>query len=79
MELALVREVDYTQVRTGAELSLAFLIATKEIDALYGRALELLELCEGKAIFPIEAFKWHDSRVLIASALRTRPLGPGTR
>lgn len=66
-ELAIVREADYPQVRTGAELSLAFLIATETIDALHERALVLLELCEGDSTFPVDSFKWHAARALIAS------------
>ena len=66
-EAALAREVEFPNYQTQAYLDLPYLIATSGIRERYGQAMKLLERHEERLTFPIEHFKWHTARALIAA------------
>ncbi len=67
-EAALQRETEFPNFRTQAYLELPYLVATEEIRECYLRALELLQAFESSLIFPLDHFRWHAARALIAGA-----------
>ncbi len=68
-EAALAREAEFGNLQTQAWLDLPFLIAIREVSDRYDRALELLDAprLEG-LMFPVDRFRWHAARALIAAA-----------
>ena len=66
-EAALAREAVFPNVQTHARLELPFLIATLGITDRYARALEILAASEKTLVFPVERFRWHAARSLIAA------------
>jgi len=69
-EAALAREVVFPNLQTQAYLDLPYTVATHGIREQYPRALELLDLHESRLMFPIERFRWHAARALIAADTR---------
>lgn len=66
-EAALAREAAFPNLRTQAYLDLPYLIATRGIREQYGRALQLLQVDEASLMFPVDRFRWHAARALIAA------------
>lgn len=69
-ESAIERERDFPRLQTQAVLDLPFLIATRRIERLYDRCLELLSESRGQLMFPVDHFRWHAANALILSARR---------
>jgi len=67
-EAALARESEFPNLQTQAYLDLPYLVATHCIREQYSRALELLRLHECRLTFPVDHFRWHAARALIAGA-----------
>ena len=67
-EAALTREHEFPNLQTHARLDLPFLIASRQIETLYDRALELLKMSEATLTFPVDSFRWHASHALIYGA-----------
>lgn len=65
-EAALAREAVFPSVQTQARLDLPYLIATHGIRMQYDRALQLLQIHETPLMFPVDRFRWHAARALIA-------------
>jgi tetratricopeptide (TPR) repeat protein len=68
-EEALAVEDIRPNAKTSAYILLPFLIATYGIEYRYGQAIELLNRHHDRPGFPVEHFRWHASRALIASEL----------
>lgn len=68
LENALSFEDQNPRVRTNAYLDLPFMVATNAIESWYGRARELLDASPERLMFPIDHFRWHAAKALIAVA-----------
>jgi tetratricopeptide (TPR) repeat protein len=66
-EAALAREVEFPNLQTQAYLDLPYLIATRGIREMYTRALLVLETYESRLMFPVDHFRCHAARALIAA------------
>ena len=66
-EASLSREEVFPNFQTDAYLALPYLVATRCIRKQYRRALELLEAHESRLMFPVDRFRWHAARALIAA------------
>lgn len=66
-EAALAREAEFPRLLTQAHLDLPWLIATLGIKDQYDRALQLLQAHEARLMFPVDRFRWHAARALIAA------------
>jgi hypothetical protein len=66
-EAALAREAEYPRAHTQAHVDLPLHIAMRGLSEHYERALELLETHSEKLLFPIDEFKWHAAKALIAA------------
>jgi tetratricopeptide (TPR) repeat protein len=66
-EAALAREAVFPNLQTQAYLDLPYLIATREIRERYERALQLSQAYEARLMFPVDHFRWHAARALIAA------------
>src|SRR5262245_2750343 len=66
-EAALRREAVFPNLRTQACIELPYLIATRGIREQYNRALQLLQDYEARLMFPVDRFRWHAARALIAA------------
>jgi tetratricopeptide (TPR) repeat protein len=73
-ERALAREEAFPNLRTQAYLDLPYLIATREIEERFGRALDLLQTNEARLMFPVDRFRWYASWALIAASKGNRQL-----
>jgi tetratricopeptide (TPR) repeat protein len=69
-EAALAREAAFPKLQTQAYLDLPYLIATHGIRTRYDGALELLQHHEARLMFPVDRFRWHAARALIAADLK---------
>jgi tetratricopeptide (TPR) repeat protein len=67
-EAALDRESVFPNLQTQAYLDLPYLVTTRGDRERYKRALELLDLHESRLTFPVDHFRWHAARALIAAA-----------
>jgi tetratricopeptide (TPR) repeat protein len=67
-EDALARENEFPNLQTQANLDLPFLIASRGIDHLYERALQLLTNSQSRLAFPVDHFRWYAAKALILSA-----------
>jgi hypothetical protein len=67
---ALAREAEFPNLQTQAYLDLPYLIATRGIREKYGYAMELLDKYPARLMFPVDHFRWHAARALIASENR---------
>ena len=67
-EAALAREAEFPNLQTQAKIELLFLIALHDIERLYDRALQLLDLAESGLMFPVDHFRWHTAKAFINSA-----------
>ena len=66
-EAALAREAQFPRLLTQACLDLPYLIATRGIREHYDRALQLLTAHQARLMFPVDRFRWHAARALIAA------------
>ena len=66
-ESALARELRFPNVQTQACLEFPYLVAIRRIRDRYSRALELLQPSESGLSFPLDHFRWHAARALIAA------------
>ena len=66
-EAALTREAAFPKLLTGAYLEMPFLVAVGKIRNMYERSLELLEAHEDRLMFPVDHFRWHAAKALIAA------------
>jgi len=66
-EAALAREARFPNPLTDAYLALPYLIATRGIRERYGQALQLLEAHESRLTLPVDRFRWHAVRALVAA------------
>ena len=66
-EEALRREKEFPNLQTQAYLDLPYLIATRRVDRLYDRALQLLATFQSRLVFPVDHFRWHAATALILS------------
>jgi tetratricopeptide (TPR) repeat protein len=66
-EAALRRETSFPNLQTQAWLDLPYIIATLGIRQHYMRALELLSGGKARLMFPLDHFRWHAARALIAA------------
>src|SRR5262245_38255969 len=69
-EAALKREKIDPFIQTDADLELPYLIATRRMRDRYPRALRLLRGREGELTFPVDEFRWHAARALIAAEMK---------
>lgn len=69
-EAALAREVVFPNLQTQAYLDLPYTVATHTLREQYPRALELLDLHESRLMCPVDRFRWHAARALIAADTR---------
>lgn len=67
-EAALAREAAFPNYRTQASLELPYVVATLGIREKYPRAIELLDLNKPRFAFPVDRFRWHAAKALIAAA-----------
>ena len=67
-EAAIQREREFPGLQTQAGLDLPFLIATRQIEPLYDRCLELLSASRERLVFPVDHFRWHTANALICRA-----------
>lgn len=67
-ESALAREAEYPRLLTNAYLDMPYLIAVKEIEEKYSRALQVLEEHAKRVMFPIDAYKWNATKALIQAS-----------
>lgn len=66
-ETALTREAAFPNLQTQAYLDLPYLIATRGMREQYDRALQLLQVHKVRLMFPVDRFRWHAARALIAA------------
>lgn len=66
-EAALTREAEFPNLQTYAYLDLPYLIATRGIREQYSRALQVLEAHKTRLTFPVDHFRWHCARALVAA------------
>ena len=66
-EAALAREAEFPKLQTQAYLDLPYLIATRDIESMFERASQLLDQFKSRLMFPVDYFKWHAAKALIAS------------
>ena len=64
-EAALAREAEFPKLQTQAYLQLPMLVASKELRARYGRAIDVLDQNVDRLMFAVDHFLWHASRALI--------------
>lgn len=69
-EAALAREAVFPNLLTQACLDLPYTVAAHGIREQYPRALELLHQHESRLMFPVDRFRWHAARALIAADFR---------
>jgi tetratricopeptide (TPR) repeat protein len=69
-EDALLRESAFPNLKTEAYIAFPFLVATRNVQEQYVRALELLLEHKSRLMFPVDHFRWHTARALIAAAAR---------
>jgi tetratricopeptide (TPR) repeat protein len=69
-EDALTRESVFPKLKTEAYIGFPYLAETRDIRAQYARALELLLKHKSRLMFPVDHFRWHTARALIAAAAR---------
>ncbi|HKN78115.1 MAG TPA: hypothetical protein VJW16_03030 [Lysobacter sp.] len=67
-EAAVERESAFPNVRTGAALDLAYLIAVNGIVGRFEQAMELLSGSEDGLMFPVVRFKHHAARALMLAS-----------
>ena len=67
-EDALTREAVFPQVQTEAYIAFPYIAATRGIREQYPRALELLLKHKSRLMFPVDHFRWHTARAMIAAA-----------
>ncbi len=67
-EDALARESAFPKLKTEAYIAFPYLVAARGIREHYARALELLLLHRSRLMFPVDHFRWHTARALIAGA-----------
>jgi len=67
-EDALTRESVFPNLKTEAYIAFPYLVATRGIREQYRRALELLLQHQSRLTFPVDHFRWHTARALIAAA-----------
>lgn len=66
-DAALAREEAFPNVGTRVYLDFPYLIATKRIEGLYYRALDILSAKRDQLTFPVDHFLWHAAHALIFS------------
>lgn len=66
-EAAIQREAEYPKLQTQAWLELPFIVAVRKLGDRYDRALEVLEEGKARLMFPLDYFKWHAAKALIAA------------
>jgi hypothetical protein len=69
-EDALLRESAFPNLKTDAYIAFPFLVATRNVQEQYVRALALLLEHKSRLMFPVDHFRWHTARALIAAAAR---------
>jgi len=69
-EDALTRESAFPSLKTEAYIAFPYLVATRGIREKHARALELLLQHKPRLLFPVDHFRWHAARALIAAAAR---------
>jgi tetratricopeptide (TPR) repeat protein len=67
-EDALARESVFPKLQTEAYIAFPYLVATRSVREQYARALELLLEHQSRLMFPVDHFRWHTARALIAAA-----------
>lgn len=67
-EDALGREAVFPKLLTEAYIAYPYLVATRGVREHYARALELLLKHTSRLVFPVDHFRWHAARALIAAA-----------
>jgi tetratricopeptide (TPR) repeat protein len=67
-EDALTRESVFPNLQTEAYIAFPYLVATRGVREHYARALELLLKHKSRLMFPVDHFRWHAARALIAAA-----------
>jgi tetratricopeptide (TPR) repeat protein len=67
-EAALNREDLFPNLLTQAYVDLPYLVAVREVETRYDRALELLDKHKARLMFPVDHFKWHAARALISAS-----------
>lgn len=66
-EAAIAREEKFPELATQAHLELPFTIAVRRVREQYDRALEALEKYSERMLFPVDFFKWHAAKAIIAA------------
>jgi tetratricopeptide (TPR) repeat protein len=67
-EDALTRESVFPKLQTEAYIAFPYFAATRGVQEQYARALELLLKHKSRLMFPVDHFRWHTARALIAAA-----------
>lgn len=68
-EAALAREAKFRKLLTQAYVELPYLVAIRNVEAEYARAIEILVSHKSRLMFPIDHFKWNTAYALILNAL----------
>ena len=63
-----MRESVFPNLQTEAYIAFPYVVATLGIEEQYTRALELLLKHKSRLTFPVDHFRWHTARALIAAA-----------
>lgn len=67
-EAALVREVEFPNLKTQAYLELPALVATEGLHSRFDRAIAILDEQAKRLMFPVDHFLWHGARALILAS-----------
>jgi len=66
-EAAIAREEKFPELATQAHLELPFTIAVGRVREQYDRALEALDKYSERMLFPVDFFKWHAAKAIVAA------------
>ncbi|HLW73994.1 MAG TPA: hypothetical protein VKT74_02905 [Gammaproteobacteria bacterium] len=67
-EAALRREAEFPNLLTNAYIEYPYLIAVRQLESHFERALEILDQRRREVMFPVELFKWHAAKALILAS-----------
>jgi len=68
LQKALAREKEYPNVKSTAWSQFAMLVASKNLEPHFNKALEVLSENRQYATFPVQRFEWHTASALILAA-----------
>ena len=66
---ALSREAIFKKLLTQAYVDFPYLVATRQVEAEYAHAVEVLDAHKSRLMFPVDHFKWNAAYAFISQAL----------